>query len=168
MTTYFDIVIPGHYFYDVIFTGLPAFPSLGYEIFSGGVQVMAGGGALNSAIGLIRLGVKVGWAGALGNDFFSQFIESYIINEGLDTSLIQRLDAPLQRVTVALSYPTDRAFVSYVEQPPDVITLTQKALEQASCKHLHFSSLVIHEALPELLKACKKTRHQQFNGLPTQ
>ena len=67
----FDIVIPGHYFCDVIFTKMHDFPRLGEEIYSEGVKVVPGGGALNTATGLRRLGVNVGWVGVLGTDFFS-------------------------------------------------------------------------------------------------
>ncbi len=156
MTTDFDIVIPGHYFCDVIFTHMHDFPILGGEIYSEGVQVVPGGGALNTAIGLNRLSIKAGWAGVLGTDFFSQYVSNYIQREKLNTGLVQHLEVPLQRVTVALSYPTDRAFITYAEKPPEIIELTKYALENARFRHLHFSGLVIHEELPELLKVCKQ------------
>ena len=151
----FDIVIPGHYFCDVIFTHMLDFPQLGAEIYSDGVKVVAGGGALNTATGLRRLGVNVGWVGVLGTDFFSQYVKSYIQQEKLDTSLVQELGTPLERVTVALSYPNDRAFITYAQKPPDIIALVKTALEQATFKHLHFPNLTIHEEMPELLKRCK-------------
>ena len=155
MSLDFDIVIPGHYFCDVIFTQMRDFPSLGAEIYSEGIKVVAGGGALNTATGLRRLGVKVGWAGVLGTDFFSQYVKGYIQEENLDTSLVEQLDSPLERVTVALSYPNDRAFITYAQKPPHIIKLVKTVLEKADFKHLHFPSLIIHEEMPELLKACK-------------
>ncbi len=151
----FDIVIPGHYFCDVIFTQMREFPQLGAEIYSEGVKVVPGGGALNTATGLRRLGVNVGWAGVLGADFFSQYVKGYIQQEQLDTRLVQQLDTPLERVTVALSYPNDRAFITYAQKPPDIIMLVNKALAEAHFKHLHFPSLNAHEDMPELLKMCK-------------
>src|SRR5690349_14044108 len=116
----FDIIIPGHYFCDLIFTGLDHFPALGTEIFGRGVAVTTGGGALNTSIALRRLGVNVGWAGMLGNDFFSQYVDNELQKEGLSDALLTRLDSPLSRVTVALSYPDDRAFVTYADTPPDL------------------------------------------------
>ncbi len=151
----FDIVIPGHYFCDVIFTQMHDFPTLGAEIYSEGIKVVAGGGALNTATGLRRLGVNVGWVGVLGTDFFSQYVKTYIQGEKLDTSLVEQLDLPLERVTVALSYPTDRAFITYAQKPPDIIAMVRSALEKATFRHLHFPSLTVHEEMPELLKACK-------------
>lgn len=155
MSLDFDIVIPGHYFCDVIFTHMREFPTLGTETYSDGVKVVPGGGALNTATGLQRLGINVGWVGVLGTDFFSQFVKTYIQQEKLDTSLVQQLDAPLDRVTVALSYPNDRAFITYAQKPPDIIALVKTALEKATFKHLHFPGLMIHEDMLDLLKACK-------------
>lgn len=151
----FDIVIPGHYFCDVIFTQMRDFPTLGAEIYSEGIKVVPGGGALNTATGLRRLGVNVGWVGTLGTDFFSQYVKNYVQTEKLDTSLVQQLDTPLERVTVALSYPHDRAFITYAQKPPDIIAMVRSALEKATFWHLHFPSLTVHEDMPELLKTCK-------------
>ncbi|MEO8606453.1 MAG: carbohydrate kinase family protein [Chloroflexota bacterium] len=152
----FDIIIPGHYFCDLIFTGLDHFPALGTEIFGQGVAVTTGGGALNTSIALRRLGVNVGWAGVLGNDFFSQYVHKALQKEGLSDTLLTRLDAPLSRVTVALSYPDDRAFVTYADTPPDLIDLAHKALEKTTPKHIHFAGLVISEDTVAFMDECKK------------
>lgn len=151
----FDIIIPGHYFCDLIFTGLDNFPALGTEIFGRGVAVTTGGGALNTSIALRRLGMNVGWAGVLGDDFFSQYVDNAIQKEGLSDELVIRLDAPLSRVTVALSYPNDRAFVTYADTPPDLIDLGRKALEKTTPKHIHFAGLVVSEAGLALFNECK-------------
>jgi sugar/nucleoside kinase (ribokinase family) len=147
----FDILIPGHYFCDLIFTGLSDLPVLGSEIYSRGVSVVAGGGALNTSVALRRLGVKVGWVGVMGNDFFSRFVNSYCRDEGLDTSLVKQLESPLARVTVALSYPADRAFVTYAEVPPDIIGYVRQVVQKVHPRHVHFAGLIIQPELPSLL-----------------
>ncbi|MBI1280394.1 MAG: hypothetical protein GC179_19890 [Anaerolineaceae bacterium] len=151
----FDIVIPGNYFCDVIFTQMHDFPMLSAEIYSEGIKVVAGGGALNTATGLRRLGINAGWIGTLGTDFFSQYARNYVQQEKLDISLVRQLDTPLERVTVALSYPNDRAFVTYAQKPPDIVELVMSAIEKVSFRHLHFPSLNVYEAMPELLQICK-------------
>ena len=151
----FDILIPGHYFCDVIFTKMQDFPSLGTEIYSEGVKVVAGGGAINTSIGLHRLGIDVGWIGMLGTDFFSQYVKGYIEQEGLDAGLVTYVDMPFERVTVALSYPSERAFVTYVQKPPELIDMVADAIKTINFRHLHLPSLIVHDDMPALLSACK-------------
>jgi sugar/nucleoside kinase (ribokinase family) len=150
-----DILVPGNYFCDLIFTSLPDFPKLGTEIYTGDMTVVPGG-VLNTVVGLQRLGVSVGWAGAVGNDFFSRYILDWIQAEGIDMGLIARSDDSLRRVTVALSYPQDRAFVTYVDPAPDLVSMTLAALEHIECRHLHFHKLVIDERMPDLLRLCRE------------
>lgn len=150
----FDMLIVGNYFCDVVFTDLPSFPALGQEIYSRGLTVIPGGGAYNTAVALRRLNVDVGWAGTLGNDFFSQFVDHALHTEGVDTRLIERLDRPLRRVTVALSYPADRAFVSFTDESGTSADLALRALDQAESKHLHFPGLTLDSRLPALFDQC--------------
>lgn len=152
---HYDVLIPGNYFCDIIFTGLPTFPALGTEIYTDGLTVVPGG-VLNTVIALQRLGVKVGWCGFLGNDFFSQFINTFVHNEGVDTALVEYQNVALRRVTVALSYPEDRAFVTHVDPPPDVIGRLLAEYPQYTFRHLHLNRLYVDERLPEFLQALRQ------------
>ncbi len=148
-----EILIPGHYFCDVIFTGIPGFPALGTELYTEKLTVVPGG-CLNSITALRRLGVEVGWLGALGNDLFSRYIDGLITQEDIDRRWLTERDAPLQRVTVALSYPRDRAFITYVDVSPDLLDDTRRAVENNECDHLHFTGLQVDDRTPSLLRAC--------------
>ena len=149
----YDILIPGHYFCDLIFTGIPAFPSLGSEIYCGDLAVVPGG-IMNTVIALSRLGVNVGWLGQVGDDFFSRYILERAEAEGVDTSLLIRKNDPARRVTVSLSYPDDRAFITYVDPAPKTVELMFGALDRVETKHLHFAGLHVEERMPELLQEC--------------
>jgi sugar/nucleoside kinase (ribokinase family) len=155
VTKHCEILIPGHYFCDVIFTGIPGFPALGTELYTEKLTVVPGG-CLNSITALRRLGVDVGWLGALGNDLFSRYIDGLITQENIDRRWLTELDAPLQRVTVSLSYPDDRAFVTYADDSPDTLDDTRHAVENRECDHLHFTGLQVDERAPDLLRACRE------------
>jgi sugar/nucleoside kinase (ribokinase family) len=151
----YDILMAGNYFCDLIFSGLPAFPTLGTEVYTQNLTVVPGG-ILNTVVALRRLGMNVGWIGVLGNDFFSQYIREWIIKEQIDLHLVEQRDEPFQRVTVALSYPTDRAFVTYVDKPPNMIERLIQHANENDIRCLHFNSLVVDERLPEFIKACRQ------------
>lgn len=149
--TDFDILVPGHYYCDLIFTGLDEFPALGTEIYARGMELVPGG-AINTVVALHRLGVRVGWIGVLGSDFASRFVEDWLVQEGIDLSLVERRDTPFRRVTAALSYPTDRAFVTYNDPRLDLIPMLQDALTHVQPRWLHFTGLLIDSRLPPLLQ----------------
>lgn len=150
----YDVLAPGNYFCDVIFTGMPRFPSLGTEIYCEDLSV-APGGMLNTVVAMKRLGLRVGWAGALGNDFFSRFIREWAEEEGLDLSLVSSLDEPFRSLTVSLPLKVERAFVTFSDPTPDIVELARQQLSNVRTRHLHFSGLVVDERLPALLRECR-------------
>lgn len=139
MTAY-DILVPGDYFCDVVFCGVPRMPTLGTEIYTKALTVTIGG-ALNTVFAMKRLGLKVGWIARLGNDVFSRMMFEALEREGIDTELVERLDRPYQRVTVSLSFPEDRAFVSYVDPEPRLYGHIRSAIERVDFRHLHLGGL---------------------------
>lgn len=153
----FDILVPGHYFCDLIFTDVPQFPALGAEVYTGGLSIVPGG-VLNTVVALRRLGVRVGWLGSLGSDLFSQFIRHWIEAEGVDTALLTTEPGDFKRVTVAISMPGDRAFLTYVDDAPDRAAMTLDALTRAHdpvrARHLHFTGLMADARTPDLLDHC--------------
>ncbi len=139
MTTY-DILVPGDYFCDVVFCGVPRMPTLGTEIYTEALTVTIGG-ALNTVIAMKRLGLRVGWIARLGNDMFSRMALEAVEREGIDTALVERFDHPYQRVTVSLSFPEDRAFVSYVDPGPGLLATTRSVVKRVDFRHLHLAGL---------------------------
>lgn len=150
--THYEILIPGNYFCDLIFTGFPEFPALGSEVYTQNLTITVGG-VLNTVIALRRLGVEVGWLGHIGNDMFSRFVLDLIEKEGVDISLLTQVDAPFQRVTVAVSYPQDRAFITYVDPAPTPVEMAFDALEMISFGHLHFTGFQLEAHTLDVIKA---------------
>ncbi len=155
MTNAYDIVVTGSYFCDLVFTGLPSLPQLGAELVAPQFDLVLGGGAPTTAITLQRLGVNVGLATELGSDLFSDFAAERLAAEGIDMALIVRSPEAMRRITVSLSYPTDRAFVTYVDPAPSRIERAARVLDNATFRHLHFPGLIIAPALIPLLDQCR-------------
>lgn len=127
-----DVLVLGDYCLDLVFTGLPGMPELGKEIVSTGFAILPGG-TYNTAACLHRLGVKVGWAGDFGSDDFSQLVLRHAREEGLDDSLFVLHDRPMQRITVAASYPEERAFIAYYDPTP-AVPAAVKALASSTAR----------------------------------
>jgi sugar/nucleoside kinase (ribokinase family) len=139
MTPHYDVIVAGDYCLDLIFTGLPAFPALGKEVVGTGFAMIPGA-SYNSAVAMHRLGLKVGWATDFGNDDFSRFVLERVRQEGLDEALLVHHDRPMRRITVAASYPHDRAFIAFYDPEP-AVHAAMKALATASAQVLYVSGL---------------------------
>jgi sugar/nucleoside kinase (ribokinase family) len=154
MTKKYDVLVAGDYFLDLVFTGLPAYMQLGEEIFAGGFEMLPGG-AFNSVAAMHRLELRVGWAADFGNDDFSRFAVERARAEGLDDCLFVYHSRPLRHITVAASYPEDRAFLTYTDPPPPAPAIL-KALPQASARAFYLPGLYygpLMEAGLQLLRA---------------
>ena len=130
----YDVIVVGGYFVDLIFNGLSQLPVLGKEIVGSGFEMLPGG-AYNAALAMHRLGLKVAWAADFGDDDFSRFTLERARAEGLDDALFTYHRRPLRRITAALSYPEDRAFITYVDPEPNT-SAALKALVSASARVL--------------------------------
>jgi sugar/nucleoside kinase (ribokinase family) len=115
----YDVLAAGNYCLDLIFTGMTGFLELGREVFSNGFEMIPGE-AYNSVVAMHRLGLKVGWAADFGSDEFSSFALEKIRLEGLDETLFVHHKHPLRRISIAASYPEDRAFLTYYDPEPRV------------------------------------------------
>jgi sugar/nucleoside kinase (ribokinase family) len=145
--TEYDIFVYGPIFCDLIFTGIPALPALGKELFANNLTISAGGSAIVAA-GLQHLGAKVGLITDIGNDPISHIIWDVIDGLGLDRKLIRRLEKPLSRVTVSMSYPEDRAFLTYFNQSGSPTNL-QSILKENPARHLHICSFLAALEIPD-------------------
>ena len=119
MSSLYDVLVVGDYCLDLIFTGLQSLPVLGKETFGNGCTMLPGG-SFNTAVAMHRLGLQVGWACDFGNDDFSRFVLECARQEGLDDSLFVCHPRALRRITVAASFPQDRAFVTYYDPEPAI------------------------------------------------
>lgn len=130
-----DVFIVGDYCLDLIFTGQPEFPQLGKEVVATHFA-MTPGGSYNSAVAMHRLGLRVAWAVDFGTDEFSRFVYEKAKSEGLDETFFVHHNRSLRNITVAASYPEDRAFLAYYDPSP-AVPAAMKALPAVSANVLY-------------------------------
>lgn len=136
----YDVLVYGPMFCDLIFVDLPAMPQLGTEIFAGDFTVALGGSAI-VAVGLQRLGARVGLIADLGADPMSDIMRDMLDDLGIDRTLIREHPYPLPQVTVGLSFPQDRAFVTRFQKPEKAVDLAA-VLRDFPARHLHLGSFL--------------------------
>lgn len=114
----FDVLCVGTVFLDIIFTGLPAPPRLGTEVWAEGMGSSPGGVA-NAAVALNRLGLRTALAAPFGADAYGDFCwEVLREQEGVDLSMSRRFSGWHSPLTVSLAYERDRAMVTHGHPAP--------------------------------------------------
>jgi sugar/nucleoside kinase (ribokinase family) len=146
----YDVIVYGPLFCDLIFTDLPEMPTLGTEIFAGDFTLTIGGSAIVAA-GLQKLGVKVGLAADLGNDTLSRLMGQILDDLNIDQTLIRKHPYPLTQLTVALSFPEDRSFITRLQRPENPAQLSD-ILAAHPARHVHLGSFL---ALFDAPDACQ-------------
>lgn len=142
MGNVYDIIVVGPYFFDEIYVGLPRFPEPGREVYCRDVIITPGATYITVAA-LTHLGVRTGWIGCIGTDYYSQYIHQQAQQAGLELSLIRQLDRPYRQVTTSLPYQGERAFVTVSDpQPDDMVAFLMENLASVEYKCLHFGWLV--------------------------
>lgn len=152
----YDVLLLGDYFYDLIYTGLPEFPALGRECYCRDVT-STGGAMYTTAAALTRLGAHVGWVTNFGTDEYSRFVRELAEREGIDLSWARVLDTPFRRITSAMPFEGERAFLTYVDpDPADFYDYWMQAVENADYRHVHVGGLIPPEHMTPLFKRARE------------
>jgi ribokinase len=83
-----DIVVLGDINADVIFS-IPAYPLPGNEAIATSVKLHTGGSAVNTAIALAKMDMKVGFIGRVGSDPLANQVLEDLESTGVDCSQVQ-------------------------------------------------------------------------------
>ncbi|MEO3806257.1 PfkB family carbohydrate kinase [Nonomuraea sp. B1E8] len=114
----FDVFLAGTVFLDIIFTGLPAMPAAGTEIWAEGMGSCPGGIA-NLAIATSRLGLRTALAAAFGDDDYGDFCwRTLEEQEAVDLSRSRRFEHWHSPVTVSMAVDRDRSMVTHGHPAP--------------------------------------------------
>lgn len=135
------LIAAGEFFFDLIFYRLEHLPRMGEELVTPNFALALGGGAPNTAVTAARLGRKVELAAVLGDTPLDQFAISEFEKNGVGTRLIRRQAKSMGALTVAVSLPKDRFFLTY----PGSNNFLDRYLLSASARrdlaagaHVHF------------------------------
>lgn len=109
----FDVLAVGDLNIDLIL-GVDALPEFGREVLAHSLSQHAGGVAANFAAYCVRLGLKVALVARVGRDAYGDFLLDRMAAMGVCTDYIVRDDTLRTGLTVSLSGPADRAFVTHL------------------------------------------------------
>ncbi len=160
MSKKFDVIVVGELNVDLIMNHLQSFPETGKEKLAEKMSLALGSSSAIFASNLSALGVKVSFAGKIGNDIFGNFCKGQLDGKGVDTSMLIQSDALQTGATVVLNFDEDRAMVTHQGAMKDfaLADITPEMLGTA--KHLHFSSYFLQpgfkHSLDQLFKMAKE------------
>jgi sugar/nucleoside kinase (ribokinase family) len=114
----FDVFLAGTVFLDIVFTGLPAMPAAGTEIWADGMGSCPGGIA-NLAIATSRLGLRTSLAAAFGDDDYGDFCwRTLAEQESVDLDRSRRFEHWHSPVTISMAVDRDRSMVTHGHRAP--------------------------------------------------
>jgi sugar/nucleoside kinase (ribokinase family) len=128
---------------DIIVLGAPQLPVLGHEIPCEDIQTVMGGAASIFACRLAQLGGKVDIFGKVGNDANGSIILRNFRSSGVGTDKVKVIDDFKTGITISLTYPENRAFITYMNGIDNLAESDIKPALFSGYNHLHVSSIYI-------------------------
>ncbi|MDP9159932.1 MAG: carbohydrate kinase family protein [Acidobacteriota bacterium] len=136
-----DVLVVGDLFIELVMSGFPSWPRPGEEAFSERFCREVGGGAAITACGLAKLGARVGIFGSVGEED-GQWVLNKLTALGIATSTIHLDDREPTALTVSVSGPSDRAYLTYMGANRRLSELLGKAAsagELSRARHIHLA-----------------------------
>lgn len=140
MTKSFNIAIAGEIYVDQIFTGFDHIPALGEEVFAEQYRREAGGGTVNTACALARLGHAASVFGVFGEDE-ETWLRSRLESFGVAAEWACSSELP-NGLTVSMSTQLDRSFLTYAGANAtlqEYIDLPETVAALSKAQHVHFA-----------------------------
>ena len=143
------VLCAGRLYCDLIFTDTPRLPTLGTEVFAGGVSMRAGGGAFITAATLAAVGTRAAQFSILPAAPFGATVVAELTSHNVSTRLCTQAPPFADpQITVAMTCGKDRAFLTRAfgaAIPP----FEPNMLSEFS--HLHIGELSTLEENPTLV-----------------
>lgn len=164
-----DVAVVGEIYADHVFSGFPRWPGPGEEVLARDYLRELGGGSVNTACGLSRLGRRTRLVGLIGDADFDWF-EGRLGEFGVGIGGI-RLGTDGTGTTVSVSTREDRSFFTYLGANrglTELLEVPAVIADLAAARHVHFAMPLARELaariLPELRHAgCTTSLDVGFN-----
>ncbi|MBW6414750.1 carbohydrate kinase [Candidatus Methylacidiphilum fumarolicum] len=114
-----DVLTVGHSCYDLSFY-VEKDPKSDEKIFATDLIICGGGPGANAAVAVRRLGGTSAFCGYVGRDDFGEKILEEFKREGVDTSLVQRGNAPTPVACCFVKPDGQRAVINYKKSTPQL------------------------------------------------
>jgi len=153
------ILVAGELNADLVMTGLPSLPLLGRELLGDSFRMVLGSSSAITAARLSCLGAAVDFVGLAGDDSIGGFVLGQLAYYGVGTDHVQIAPEGSTGVTISLTYPNDRALLTYpgLMAAFDGSALTPELL--AHYAHLHVGSFYLQPALQPHLARIFRQAH---------
>ncbi|MDQ2834743.1 MAG: carbohydrate kinase family protein [Acidobacteriota bacterium] len=140
MTKFWNIAIAGEIYVDHIFTNFDHVPLPGEEVFAEQYQREAGGGTVNTACALARLGHQTSVFGVFGEDE-EVWLRARLRSFGVHAEHACSSELP-NALTISMSTKFDRSFLSYAganQVLDDFVALPETIAALSVANHVHFA-----------------------------
>ena len=138
---------------DLILSGMAEPPKFGGEVLADKLGMHAGGSTANCAMCCAQLGMPTAMVCNVGDDSFGEFLITEMERAGVATERIRRHAALRTGITVSLSMPDDRAFVTHLGTIDSLAAADATPELLAAGRHLHVGGYYLQAKLrPELRK----------------
>jgi len=148
-----DVSVVGELNVDIIMRGINGFPELDKEKLAEEGRITLGSSSAICAVELSRLGARINFIGALGDDILGEYILRFLSNERINTLRIRRQANFNTGFTVSLTYPENRALITYTGIM-EYFTVTDEDIDfiTSNSNHLHISSFFLQKRLQQDIK----------------
>jgi sugar/nucleoside kinase (ribokinase family) len=156
----FDVLVLGDANPDLILSGEEVVPAFGQaERLVDEARLVIGGSGAIFACGAAKLGLRVAFAGVVGDDMFGRFMCERLQAHDVDTSAMAVLPERSTGVTVVLSGRQDRAMLTFAGTTGDLRRGVIDADLLSRTRHIHVSSYFLQRALaPDLMDLFHEAR----------
>jgi len=151
----YDVLVLGEINVDLILRADEIAPVFGQELLVDDATLTMGSSCVIFACGAVRLGLRVGFAGIVGDDEFGRFMLREMKARGIDVEPVIVDPAIKTGITVSLSTATDRALLTHLGS---IAALAPERVERAlfeQARHVHVGSYFLQtglrDGLPNLL-----------------